>query len=154
MSFEVVGLDEFIKDFRELNVKYDAATIKAARRTASKLESEIKDRMRPASGKLDVSVAVEKLRAKRYQLNVVFTEPYWVYVEYGTGPHWPPLEPILDWVKVKGLASSEGSARQIAFLIARKISRKGTPARRMLSRAMREVDLLQEFQEVMRELHT
>ena len=46
-------------------------------------------------------------------------------VEYGTRPHFPPIEPIKYWVEKKlGLEGAE--AASVAFLIARKISKEGT----------------------------
>ena len=72
--------------------------------------------------------------------------PYAVYRHEGTKPHFPPLEPIQKWVVKKGLVKSnrgkaltsvkamksknadsyEAQVKTIAFLIARKISKKGT----------------------------
>lgn len=48
-----------------------------------------------------------------------------------TKPHWPPIAPILAWVRRKRLAKGSGKKRSqeergIAFMIARRISRKGT----------------------------
>lgn len=51
---------------------------------------------------------------------------YAVAVELGTRPHFPPLEPLIDWVKAKFGISGEKEARGAAFLVARKIARKGT----------------------------
>lgn len=52
-------------------------------------------------------------------------------VEAGSRPHFPPVAPLRLWVQRKGLASDPQEIRSIAFLIARKISRRGTPARFM-----------------------
>lgn len=46
-------------------------------------------------------------------------------VELGTKPHFPPLAPLMDWV-VQKLGVPFQDVRSVAFLIARKISRKGT----------------------------
>jgi hypothetical protein len=75
---------------------------------------------------------------------------YGAYVEYGTKPHWPPISAILAWVKRKGIGATrmvsragaygavthkavrsrgkriDVAQRQVAFLIARAISRRGT----------------------------
>jgi hypothetical protein len=51
-------------------------------------------------------------------------------VELGTRPHFPPVEPLVDWVRVKLGIVEEREARGVAFLVARKISRKGTKAQR------------------------
>ncbi len=53
---------------------------------------------------------------------------YAEYVELGTKPHFPPIEPLQDWVTAKLGITDESEARSIAFLIARKISRVGTKA--------------------------
>ena len=69
-------------------------------------------------------------------------QEYWKYVENGTRPHWPPRKPIEDWIRVKPVvphADSKGRVpkpKQLAFLIARKISEKGTPAGHELGKAV------------------
>ncbi len=60
---------------------------------------------------------------------LIYAEP----VELGTRPHFPPLQPLIDWVMHSphfGI-SNEKIARGIAFLIARKISRVGTKGQHM-----------------------
>ena len=49
-------------------------------------------------------------------------------VELGTKPHFPPIEPLIDWVKARLGISTEKEARGVAFLIARKIAVRGTAA--------------------------
>jgi hypothetical protein len=66
---------------------------------------------------------------------------YAPYAVLDTKPHWPPLAPLIEWVHRKGLAGSYsvttrrrvGSKssqytedRRVAFIIARKISKRGT----------------------------
>ena len=48
------------------------------------------------------------------------------YVEVGTRPHMPPIQPLQDWVQTKLNITDEAESRSVAFLIARKISRVGT----------------------------
>lgn len=52
--------------------------------------------------------------------------PYAEYVELGTKPHFPPIEPLVDWVMAKLGITDETEAHSVAFLIARKIARVGT----------------------------
>lgn len=52
--------------------------------------------------------------------------PYAEYVEVGTQPHFPPLQPIQDWVQAKLGITEEAESRNVAFLIARAIARRGT----------------------------
>ena len=56
---------------------------------------------------------------------------YWKYVEDDTAPHFPPLEAIYEWVKIKPIIPREFNGKlptqkQLAYLIARKISQEGT----------------------------
>ncbi len=47
-------------------------------------------------------------------------------VNFGTKPHFPPYEALIPWVIKKFGATDEKTARSIAFLIARKIAKRGT----------------------------
>lgn len=51
---------------------------------------------------------------------------YGPYVEFGTRPHFPPVEPLEEWARRHGMPPGTG------FLIARKIARYGTPAQPFL----------------------
>lgn len=58
-------------------------------------------------------------------------------VEYGTRPHFPPVEPILHWVERKlGIEGKE--AKSVAFLIARAISKRGTQGAEMFGKGFSE----------------
>lgn len=82
-------------------------------------------------------------------------EDYWRYVEYGRGPgRMPPIDDIEKWVSVKikdqkpavpdPINGKIPDTRQLAYLIARKIGREGTPAQHPLSNTMwsEEVNIL------------
>lgn len=77
-------------------------------------------------------------------------EDYWKYVEYGRGPgKQPPIEAIESWVRVKPIVPDSRSGtipttKQVAYLIARKIGREGTPAQKPLTNTMysEEVNIL------------
>lgn len=59
-------------------------------------------------------------------LGVVGTSsPYALAVELGTKPHFPPIAPLIDWVIAK-LGVEAKQAPSVAYLVARKISKKGT----------------------------
>lgn len=65
------------------------------------------------------------------QLDAVFGRltnplPYALPVELGTRPHWPPYEPILNWVEQK-LNLSGDDAEAAARGLQRKIASVGTP---------------------------
>lgn len=70
---------------------------------------------------------------------------YFPYYDQGTSPHFPPREPIEKWIQDKPVypeADSNGklpTVEQLAFLIARKISRDGTEARNVFEAAKQEL---------------
>lgn len=55
---------------------------------------------------------------------------YWQYLEYGTPPHWPPRNAILEWIRIKPVIPRPDSSgriptpNQLAFLIARAMAGK------------------------------
>jgi len=53
-----------------------------------------------------------------------------VFVEFGTRPHFPPLDPIRAWCVRKGLGAAA------AYPVARKIAERGTPERPWLYPAL------------------
>lgn len=67
---------------------------------------------------------------------------YWKYIEYDTRPHWPPVDAIMRWIRVKPVLPrpmADGSLpteRQLAYLIGRKIAREGTEGSHDLSNAL------------------
>lgn len=69
-------------------------------------------------------------------------QPYWKYVEYGRKPgKFPPIDNIKDWIKVKPVIPDARNGKvptenQLAFLIARKISREGIPARKPIEKTV------------------
>lgn len=80
--------------------------------------------------------------------------PYAPVIEYGrrAGARQPPTKALIPWVIKKGLVRGgnvQAKARGLAFVIARSIAKKGTPARPVLRRAMKQVYplVLQEIKE-------
>lgn len=74
---------------------------------------------------------------------------YAPFVHEDTRPHWPPIAAIQAWVHRKGLGgtvkgqgrikrASASVERSIAFLIARKISRRGTKGDQAIYRSLQE----------------
>lgn len=64
--------------------------------------------------------------------NLAYAEP----VDAGTKPHFPPVAALIPWVE-KFITLEHGeTAESVAFLIARAIARRGTPAVRMFERGL------------------
>ena len=64
---------------------------------------------------------------------------YSMAVETGARPHFPPSSALVLWVQRKLHVSDEKKALQIAFLIARKISQRGTQGAHMFEIAFNQL---------------
>lgn len=91
-------------------------------------------RMKPPG--IDTGALVQSIQARHGKLHsVVFSNlKYAPYIEFGTKPHFPPLDAIKAWVRRK-LRKPES----LAYPIARAIGKRGTPPRPFLSTALKTV---------------
>lgn len=94
-----------------------------------------------ATGNLFNSVSSE-VTLNGQSFIVEFRMPeYGEYLEQGTKPHFPPLDAIENWIRVKRIVPRQDTQgklpteRQLAFLIGRKISEEGTPATHLWEKA-------------------
>jgi hypothetical protein len=91
------------------------------------LEREVKDATPTATGLTRASIGSFITEIPDGLLGVVGSaQPHVEYVELGTRPHFPPLEPIQDWVRVKFGISEQSEIEAAALAIARKIAARGT----------------------------
>jgi len=100
---------------------------------------------RIATGNLLNSVDFLVLRGNQNIWVELHLEDYWKYLEYGTQPHWPPLDKIKDWIKIKPVLPRPENGKlptqdQLAYLIGRKISKEGTPAYMYLNKTIDELN--------------
>lgn len=69
---------------------------------------------------------------ERVLVEVGSSQPHVEFVEIGTRPHMPPVEPLVDWAKAKfGLDDEE--ARSVGYAVARKIRAHGTEGQHILA---------------------
>lgn len=101
-----------------------------------------------SSGNLSKSIkGIVKMNDKYLTISISL-EDYWKYIEYGTNPHFPPVDKIREWIRVKPvlprpLASGKlPTENQLAYLIGRKISKFGTKPKRFLNNTKEEFDLV------------
>ena len=108
-------------------------------------KDEVKKSGHDASGKL-VGTASYKCTFNGKWFELTFQlEDYWKYLENGTRPHFPPTDAIERWITVKRIVPSTINGRvpttkQLAYLIAREISIKGTKATKMLQKTINSSD--------------
>lgn len=128
ISSKVIGVSETIRSLKQLD-KDTAIKIKQETfKSASRVLADAKQTVPVAYGRLRSSGRIED---KGKTINVAFggdnSSGYAYYVEFGRRPgKWPPKQPIEDWVKKRGLASTEKDIKGVAFVIRRKIGKKGT----------------------------
>lgn len=94
-----------------------------------------------ASGQLQDSAKTTVEYDGRYFCVYFEIQDYWKYVENGTRPHWPPIDAIEQWIRVKRLVPKAvggkvPTTRQLAFLISRKISKVGTEGTKALQESI------------------
>ena len=84
---------------------------------------------------------------RRYYKIYLRLEDYWKYLENGTKPHFPPVEKIAEWIRIKPVLprpNAKGklpTQKQLAFMIARSISIKGTKPTHTLQQTIDEFQL-------------
>jgi len=91
-------------------------------------------------GELAGSVTTEVTDENGRPVGRVFLAPpadrYGLFVEVGTRPHFPPPAALESWVRRRLGITQRRQAREVAFLIGRKIARTGTPPHLFFERAL------------------
>ncbi|GEM_PF-1842331 len=88
---------------REGRVK--KAIVKAARQGKAYI---VKFTLPIAFRELEHSLRVE---SKGGKVRIVADAPHAAPVETGSRPHWPPLAPLIAWVKLRGMQGNQGAAK-------------------------------------------
>ena len=101
------------------------------------VEREVKEGIpRGATGLTAASISSDAFSTPAGVLGVVASsQPSAMFVELGTKPHMPPVSALIPWVRAV-LGVDAKRAPRVAFLVARKIARKGTVAQRPFALAL------------------
>lgn len=134
MSFEVRISGDALRNLDRMIEKAPLIFAPAVNRTALEIESETKKALTDAdpypavdTGRLRASYRTVMINALAARVGT--DVQYAPYIEHGTSPHFPPLAPIVAWVKRKFRIRDEKRAKGVAFRIATRISERGTPER-------------------------
>lgn len=127
MAYKYVHGDiELFKRIEKLLERAPQVTSDAVNEFAINVQAQAKQNLTdlPAvdTGRLRASIGIDSFEqglARRVGSNL----NYAAAIEFGQKPHFPPLEPIRQWCKRHGI--DEG----MAYVIARKISQTGQPAK-------------------------
>lgn len=109
----------------------------------------VKDSGHYASGNLVKNARYLTAFDGRYFEITFVLEDYWKYLENGTRPHFPPVDKIQEWIRVKRVVPKAVNGRipttkQLAFLIGREISKNGTQPTKLLQKTIDGCDDLLE----------
>ena len=105
----------------------------------------MKDENHIASGNLYNTATYKcSFDGKWFEVSFVL-DSTWRWLENGTRPHFPPINAIEQWISVKRIVprSYNGkvpTTRQLAFLIARGISKNGTKPTKLLQTTINNSD--------------
>lgn len=101
--------------------------LRSMREADALLEREVKDAMPTASGVSRASIFSREQALPEGALGVVGSAlPQVAYLELGTRPHFPPVEALEDWVRIKFGYTRDAQVHGAALAIARKIASRGT----------------------------
>lgn len=133
MHVEIKGLDELLSALKrapEITAKHLNTAIK---RTLTIYERESKKNTPIDTGNLRNNVENKFGNLQGY---LMFRAKYAAAVHEGTKPHWPPKNILEVWARRHGAKNPKSAA----FLIGRKIARKGTSARPFLRNAVERLE--------------
>lgn len=149
---EIIGLEKLLSDlgkFSRLDEQIWLPGHDAMSEAVQQIEAEAKDNLlrndSVAFGHLRASIASDVQVSEtaiegRVGTNLIYARP----VEFGTKPHWPPLQPLVEWVRIKQLAGAYSTKTRrrlgskalqqrqdiaVARAVQVKIARRGTKAR-------------------------
>ena len=87
-----------------------------------------KDFLMLVKGELDPHTTQKsEIKVNNFLSVSIFTPAHVQFAKYGRGPgKQPPLDPLIAWVRKKGIITGEKNIRGAAFAIARSIGKNGT----------------------------
>lgn len=131
-SVEVLGGAALLRSLEAFQKKLEKEAKQGLMAAALKVQSQAKQNLTDDGtvhmGRLRSSIRVRKAGDGTY-VDVYTNVQYAAAVEFGSRPHFPPIAPLSDWSKKK-------LGTDLGYVIARKISREGTPAKPYLFPAL------------------
>jgi len=137
LKTNLTGLKELTEKYPEAS---QAARVGRITEAALLLERDIKLRTPVGAGPIHLRDTIfQRVSVSGRSVSGILGTPavYGESVEMGTKPHFPPVDPIQHWVERK-LGIEGKQARSVAYLIARKISKKGTEGAEMFGKGFAE----------------
>ena len=118
-----IGYKELQRDLKKMSKEVAENVKKEAYASGLDVRKEAQDRLKAFkawdTGHLANTILVDR-SSDGSIVEIGPTAPYGPYVEFGTKPHFPPMDALEDWARRHGLDS--------AWPICKAISERGTPA--------------------------
>jgi hypothetical protein len=131
-EFEIKGVKQVIQNLGKIEKQVFNRIVTACEKTQARVVNDARDAapvfmttLRQSILPGDIEVTKTDVTAK-----VVANADYALFVELGTRPHFPPVDALKPW------AEKKLGDENLAFVVARAISRRGTPARPFLGPAL------------------
>lgn len=141
LSISLGGLQSFARGLREAPDYTDQVLRETMTEATLLVQREWRENTPRASGLTAGSIASDVASLPAGVLGVVSSsQPSALFLELGTRPHMPPVEAIEPWVREVLGVSDPKDVKRAAFLVARKIARKGTPAQHPMARAVQSTE--------------
>lgn len=144
MTLRKVTVDRFAEILRDLPEEFTRAAVRGLKSASMVLQGYVVEEITNAepypavaTGELARSVVSTPVDDGAI---VKVDAPHGVFMEEGTRPHFPPLQPLEDWVTLKGFASDPAAVRRIAWAIAEKIARDGIAPRHFFRKAVARLE--------------
>ena len=158
--FDASQLEKFVGKLEKLPQESTPIFLEAMQESTQLTLGEVVDRTPVTYGNLRGSITAQVEAIQGAVIGTVGTSvPYALWVEEDTKPHWPPLQPLIDWVQKKQIAGTYsiqtrrrlGSKANIqaenialAKMVQKKIAMQGTTGKHMfrdgLAAADEEID--------------
>lgn len=130
------GLDALQRGFEQAPAMARRELMTSMREAVALLEAAAKGEFPHHTGDTRNSIAGDAYATPMGALGVVGSpSPVAAFVELGTRPHRPPIEPLVQWV-ADVLGETGPAGRQVAFKIRSKISKRGTEPRKVFELAL------------------
>jgi hypothetical protein len=142
-----ISFERFAKEMEQLPKEMADATKRGVRAGLKKGETVVQEEILNTPSSADVAGppvdTYEMINSVRSAPTtsggkIWMDDPKAIFMEEGTRPHFPPLAPLVEWVKRK-ITSDPIQARSIAYAIQQKIGERGLAPRRYFRRAMRRI---------------
>lgn len=124
IKVEVIGINQVMRVFEGMSPTLIDRTRRQIVKSGLMIETDAKRRAPSDTGRLRSSIQTE-IREGGFEAIVFADAIYAAAVEKGSKPHFPPTSALEGWARRHGMEGLE-------FLIARAISKRGTPPRPFL----------------------